>query len=150
MGLKGYRLWAMGQLDSTCRSPPRLAATRRWRRRTPRAAAGRRPAAPRRSRPLPRRLACVALRRWWANTATPMCSATKVELASKRVETGFSLYRFKGRNQALLIYGPNCIQLVRSPTDGTALMKDSRCHGVALQVAFEMRTLKPDFPLDRL
>jgi hypothetical protein len=22
MGLKGYRLWDMGQLDSTCRSPP--------------------------------------------------------------------------------------------------------------------------------
>jgi hypothetical protein len=22
MGLKGYRLWAMGQLDSTCRAPP--------------------------------------------------------------------------------------------------------------------------------
>ena len=26
MGLKGYRLWAMGQLDATCRAPPRLAA----------------------------------------------------------------------------------------------------------------------------
>jgi hypothetical protein len=25
MGLKGYRLWAMGQLDSTCRAPPRAA-----------------------------------------------------------------------------------------------------------------------------
>jgi hypothetical protein len=25
MGLKGYRLWAMGQLDSTCRAPPRRA-----------------------------------------------------------------------------------------------------------------------------
>jgi hypothetical protein len=25
MGLKGYRLWAMGQLDSTCRAPPRSA-----------------------------------------------------------------------------------------------------------------------------
>jgi hypothetical protein len=24
MGLKGYRLWVMGQLDSTCRAPPRL------------------------------------------------------------------------------------------------------------------------------
>jgi hypothetical protein len=24
MGLKGYRLWAMGQLDSTCRAPPLL------------------------------------------------------------------------------------------------------------------------------
>jgi hypothetical protein len=24
MGLKGYRLWDMGQLDSTCRAPPRL------------------------------------------------------------------------------------------------------------------------------
>jgi hypothetical protein len=24
MGLKGYRLWAMGQLDSTCRAPPRV------------------------------------------------------------------------------------------------------------------------------
>jgi hypothetical protein len=23
MGLKGYRLWAMGQLDSTCSTPPR-------------------------------------------------------------------------------------------------------------------------------
>jgi hypothetical protein len=23
MGLKGYRLWAMGQLDSTCSAPPR-------------------------------------------------------------------------------------------------------------------------------
>jgi hypothetical protein len=23
MGLKGYRLWDMGQLDSTCRAPPR-------------------------------------------------------------------------------------------------------------------------------
>ena len=23
MGLKDYRLWAMGQLDSTCRAPPR-------------------------------------------------------------------------------------------------------------------------------
>jgi hypothetical protein len=23
MGLKGYRLWAMGQLDSTCRAQPR-------------------------------------------------------------------------------------------------------------------------------
>jgi hypothetical protein len=22
MGLKGYRLWAMGQLDSTCSAPP--------------------------------------------------------------------------------------------------------------------------------
>jgi hypothetical protein len=26
MGLKGYRLWVMGQLDSTCRAPPRGAA----------------------------------------------------------------------------------------------------------------------------
>jgi hypothetical protein len=25
MGLKGYRLWDMGQLDSTCRAPPREA-----------------------------------------------------------------------------------------------------------------------------
>jgi hypothetical protein len=25
MGLKGYRLWDMGQLDSTCRAPPRHA-----------------------------------------------------------------------------------------------------------------------------
>jgi hypothetical protein len=24
MGLKGYRLWVMGQLDSTCRAPPRM------------------------------------------------------------------------------------------------------------------------------
>jgi hypothetical protein len=24
MGLKGYRLWVMGQIDSTCRAPPRL------------------------------------------------------------------------------------------------------------------------------
>jgi hypothetical protein len=23
MGVKGYRLWVMGQLDSTCRAPPR-------------------------------------------------------------------------------------------------------------------------------
>jgi hypothetical protein len=23
MGLRGYRLWAMGQRDSTCRAPPR-------------------------------------------------------------------------------------------------------------------------------
>jgi hypothetical protein len=23
MGLKGYRLWVMGQLDSTCKAPPR-------------------------------------------------------------------------------------------------------------------------------
>jgi hypothetical protein len=23
MGLKGYRLWVMGHLDSTCRAPPR-------------------------------------------------------------------------------------------------------------------------------
>jgi hypothetical protein len=23
MDLKGYRLWVMGQLDSTCRAPPR-------------------------------------------------------------------------------------------------------------------------------
>jgi hypothetical protein len=38
MGLKGYRLWVMGQLDSTCRAPPR---------RSSRALA--RPAAPRRS-----------------------------------------------------------------------------------------------------
>jgi hypothetical protein len=22
MGLQGYRLWVMGQLDSTCRAPP--------------------------------------------------------------------------------------------------------------------------------
>jgi hypothetical protein len=25
MGLKGCRLWVMGQLDSTCRAPPRAA-----------------------------------------------------------------------------------------------------------------------------
>jgi hypothetical protein len=24
MGLKGYRLWVMGQLDSTCSAPPQL------------------------------------------------------------------------------------------------------------------------------
>jgi hypothetical protein len=24
MGLKGYRLWVMGQHDSTCRAPPRV------------------------------------------------------------------------------------------------------------------------------
>jgi hypothetical protein len=24
MGLKGYRLWVMGQLDSTCRAPPKV------------------------------------------------------------------------------------------------------------------------------
>jgi hypothetical protein len=24
MGLKGYSLWAMGHLDSTCRAPPRV------------------------------------------------------------------------------------------------------------------------------
>jgi hypothetical protein len=36
MGLKGYRLWVMGQLDSTCRAPP-LYTTRPGRRvaRTP-------------------------------------------------------------------------------------------------------------------
>jgi hypothetical protein len=27
MGLKGFRLWAMGQLDSTCRAPPRCPPT---------------------------------------------------------------------------------------------------------------------------
>jgi hypothetical protein len=27
MGLKGYRLWGMGQLDSTCRAPPRCSGT---------------------------------------------------------------------------------------------------------------------------
>jgi hypothetical protein len=27
MGLKGYRLWVMGQLDSTCSAPPRSPAT---------------------------------------------------------------------------------------------------------------------------
>jgi hypothetical protein len=27
MGLKGYRLWVMGQLDSTCRAPPHGAPT---------------------------------------------------------------------------------------------------------------------------
>jgi hypothetical protein len=26
MGLKGYRLWVMGQLDSTCRAPPEALA----------------------------------------------------------------------------------------------------------------------------
>jgi hypothetical protein len=29
MGLKGYRLWAMGQLDSTCRAPPRVMSVSR-------------------------------------------------------------------------------------------------------------------------
>jgi hypothetical protein len=29
MGLKGYRLWDMGQLDSTCRAPPRGVLHRR-------------------------------------------------------------------------------------------------------------------------
>jgi hypothetical protein len=24
MGLKGYRLWDMGQFDATCRAPPRM------------------------------------------------------------------------------------------------------------------------------
>jgi hypothetical protein len=24
MGLKGFRLWAMGQINSTCRAPPQL------------------------------------------------------------------------------------------------------------------------------
>jgi hypothetical protein len=28
MGLKGYRLWAMGQLDSTCSAPPRIQSLR--------------------------------------------------------------------------------------------------------------------------
>jgi hypothetical protein len=28
MGLKCYRLWAMGQLDSTCRAPPRRSGTK--------------------------------------------------------------------------------------------------------------------------
>jgi hypothetical protein len=28
MGLKGYRLWVMGQLDSTCSAPPRHLANR--------------------------------------------------------------------------------------------------------------------------
>jgi hypothetical protein len=27
MGLKGYWLWVMGQLDSTCRAPPRCSGT---------------------------------------------------------------------------------------------------------------------------
>jgi hypothetical protein len=27
MGLKGYRLWAMGPLDSICRAPPRCGAS---------------------------------------------------------------------------------------------------------------------------
>jgi hypothetical protein len=31
MGLKGYRLWAMGQLDSTCRAPPHDGVQRRVR-----------------------------------------------------------------------------------------------------------------------
>jgi hypothetical protein len=30
MGLKGYRLWAMGQLDSTCRAPPRARGRARF------------------------------------------------------------------------------------------------------------------------
>jgi hypothetical protein len=29
MGLKGYRLWVMGQLDSTCRAPPFAVQLRR-------------------------------------------------------------------------------------------------------------------------
>jgi hypothetical protein len=29
MGLKAYRLWALGQLDSTCRAPPRLRVQQR-------------------------------------------------------------------------------------------------------------------------
>jgi hypothetical protein len=32
MGLKGYRLWDMGQLHSTCRAPPRQHAVLRRRR----------------------------------------------------------------------------------------------------------------------
>ena len=28
MGLKGYMLWVMGQLDSTCRAPPQVAKAR--------------------------------------------------------------------------------------------------------------------------
>jgi hypothetical protein len=28
MGLKGYRLWVMGQLDSTCTAPPDVTPTR--------------------------------------------------------------------------------------------------------------------------
>jgi hypothetical protein len=28
MGLKGYRLWVMGQLDSTCSAPPEESGSR--------------------------------------------------------------------------------------------------------------------------
>jgi hypothetical protein len=46
MGLKGYRLWVTGKLDSTCRAPPPPA----WRRRrTSRAPAGTPPGLPRSS-----------------------------------------------------------------------------------------------------
>jgi hypothetical protein len=52
MGLKGYRLWAMGQLDSTCRAPPQARGGRRGRRRrrTQRSTRGAAPSPPRRRR----------------------------------------------------------------------------------------------------
>jgi hypothetical protein len=117
MGLKGYRLWAMGQLDSTCRAPPS----------TPPGALGPallalmgtpRPSASR------RRSACMD----GIGRSSPMSSNDGGEDMSRR---------------CLSAAAPAPRPL---PTaGGGVLMPSRRC--VALQVAYERQILKPDFHL---
>jgi hypothetical protein len=143
MGLKGYRLWVMGQLDSTCRAPPRR----------------RRPA----SQPPP---AAAAARK-----SPPYCSGTSWNLKKQilKMKTRFSLHSFQGLgHQALPSLWVNWIRLVQPRAmvsvrtgcvggDAATKRRDrsrsgsgAGAHHVAVQVAFERQTLKPVFSLDML
>jgi hypothetical protein len=93
MGLKGYRLWVMGQLDSTCRAPPRASSGVRVRRRLARHFASQ----------LPERRVRVQVQHGDGlqpervrDVAAQVEFGSQILKASKLCETRISRLRFKG------------------------------------------------------
>jgi hypothetical protein len=94
MGLKGYRLWVMGQLDSTCRAPPdalRLLKLLQL---------------PLLLRVLRSHALAQLLRRI-------LDVAVQVECESKGLKPAFSLYRLKGWSQARSSHGSTGLNLYK-------------------------------------
>jgi hypothetical protein len=120
MGLKGYRLWIMGQLDSTCRAPPRRLRLRRWRRRRRRRGWTLRRARRRRRR---RRAAAAAAGGYPWNTRglSHLLVTLYIAFDSKGLETRIPLDRFKGCSKpGTFKLWDDCIHFVRSPTSPTS------------------------------
>jgi hypothetical protein len=134
MGLKGYRLWVMGQLDSTCSAPPWTAPF---------------DAASMVSAMVARRARVVAVQvEFEKHILKPVFHLIGAGIDTRRT---FQLWAAMGQGESMCTAPPRrvphvlreAIHLLHLP-----LQARRRCRGVAPHVAFEMRTLKPVFSLD--